>query len=103
MRKSKRWINEIYHVAGNWVKPTSRSEGGTSATYVTIEEHAALKRHKEQEKKAKGKGSKENEKGAKTPDPDGQEKKAYLTIRQTSASYIPCYWKMYALQRGWSE
>jgi hypothetical protein len=68
-------INEIYRVAGNWVKPTSRSEGGTSATYVTIEEDAAQKRCKEQEKKTRGKGADEKEKGAKTPDSEGQEKK----------------------------
>jgi hypothetical protein len=68
-------INEIYRVAGNWVKPTSRSEGGTSATYVTIEEDAAQKRRKEQEKKARNKGTDEKEKGAKTPDSEGQEKK----------------------------
>jgi hypothetical protein len=41
-------VNEISCLAGNWVRPTSRSEGGASATYVTIEEHAAIKRHKEQ-------------------------------------------------------
>jgi hypothetical protein len=58
-------INEIYRVAGNWVKPTSRSEGGMSATYVTIEEDAAQKRRKEQEKRAKGKGSDEKEKTTK--------------------------------------
>jgi hypothetical protein len=41
-------VNEIYRVAGNWVKPTTKLEGGTSATYVTIEEHAAIKHRKEQ-------------------------------------------------------
>jgi hypothetical protein len=57
-------VNEIYRVAGNWVKPTSKLEGGTSATYVTIEEDAAIKRRKEQAEKNKKKsaaGGKEND------------------------------------------
>ncbi len=44
-------------MVGNWAKPTSSLEGGLSATYVTIEEHAAMKRHKEQAEKNKGKTS----------------------------------------------
>jgi hypothetical protein len=48
-------VNQIYQVAGNWVKPTSRIEGGTSATYVTIEEHATLKKQKEKAEKNKAK------------------------------------------------
>jgi hypothetical protein len=44
-------VNDIYRVAGNWAKPMSKLEGGTSATYVTIEEHAAIKRHREQAEK----------------------------------------------------
>jgi hypothetical protein len=61
-------VNEIYRVAGNWVKPTSKLEGGTSATYVTIEEHAAIKRRKEQSEKNKNKaaaGGKQPEAGRK--------------------------------------
>jgi hypothetical protein len=60
-------VNEIYRVAGNWVKPTSKLEGGTSATYVTIEEDAAIKRRKEQTEKNKKKsvaGGKENDEQA---------------------------------------
>jgi hypothetical protein len=45
-------VNQIYQVAGNWVKPTSRIEGGTSATYVTIEEGASLKKQKAKAKQA---------------------------------------------------
>jgi hypothetical protein len=61
-------VNEIYRIAGNWVKPTSKLEGGTSATYVTIEEHATIKRRKEQNEKNKAKGAaeqKESEQGGK--------------------------------------
>jgi hypothetical protein len=57
-------VNEIYRVVGNWVKPTSKLEGGTSTTYVTIEEDAAIKRRKEQTEKNKKKsaaGGKEND------------------------------------------
>jgi hypothetical protein len=50
-------VNEIYRVAGNWVKPTSKLEGGTAATYVTIEEDAAIKRRKEQTEKNKKKSA----------------------------------------------
>jgi hypothetical protein len=51
--KSPVTVNEIYRVASNWVKPTSKLEGGTSVTYVTIEEHVAIKRCKEQADKNK--------------------------------------------------
>jgi hypothetical protein len=64
-------VNEIYRLAGNWVKPTSKLEGGTSATYVTIEEDAAIKRHKEQAEKNKKKsaaGGKENNENTKNKD-----------------------------------
>jgi hypothetical protein len=60
-------VNQIYQVAGNWVKPTSRIEGGTSATYATIEEGASLKKQKEKADKAKAKQA-ASEKG------DGEEK-----------------------------
>jgi len=33
-------VNKIYRVAATWVKPTSRIEGGTAASFVTIEEDA---------------------------------------------------------------
>jgi hypothetical protein len=46
-------VNEIYCIAGNWVKLTSKLEGRTSATYVTIEEHTAIKRRKEQAEKTR--------------------------------------------------
>jgi len=34
--------NDIYSIAGAWVKLTSRIEGGTAATFVTIEEEARI-------------------------------------------------------------
>jgi hypothetical protein len=69
-------VNEVYRVAGNWVKPTSKLEGGTSATYVTIEEHAAIKRHKELTEKNKNKavaGGKQPEVGRKENKKDRSE------------------------------
>ena len=33
--------NEVYRIAGSWVKPVSRIEGGTPATYMTMEEEEA--------------------------------------------------------------
>jgi hypothetical protein len=44
--------NYIYRIAGAWVKPTSRIEGGTAATFVTIEEEARInKKHMDKNKK----------------------------------------------------
>jgi hypothetical protein len=47
-------VNEIYRVAATWVKPTSRIEGGTAASFVTIEEDAKqqAKNNKEKAKQA---------------------------------------------------
>jgi hypothetical protein len=50
-------VNAIHQVEGNWVKPTSRIEGGTSANYVTIEEHATMQVLKEKSEKNKEKQS----------------------------------------------
>ncbi len=36
-------VNDIYWIAGAWVKPTSKPDGGTAATFVTIEEDAKQK------------------------------------------------------------
>jgi hypothetical protein len=61
-------VNAIYQVAGNWVKPTTRIEGGTAATYVTVEDQAALTKQRENAVKIKAKQA-ASEKGdnAKTP------------------------------------
>jgi hypothetical protein len=34
--------NDIYRIAGAWVKPTAKIDGGTAATFVTIEEEARI-------------------------------------------------------------
>jgi hypothetical protein len=49
-------VNDIYRIAGAWVKPTSKPDGGTAATFVTIEEDAkqkgkAARKAKEEKKK----------------------------------------------------
>jgi hypothetical protein len=49
-------VNDIYRIAGTWVRPSSKPDGGTAATYVTIEEEA--KRRVKQEKKIKQKKEK---------------------------------------------
>jgi hypothetical protein len=73
--------NDIYRIAGAWVKPTAKIEGGTAATFVTIEEEARInKRCSEKEKKEKKKAAaaaatahategamEEGEKGQKVP------------------------------------
>jgi hypothetical protein len=65
-------VNEIYRIAGHWVKPNSKLEGGeTSAMYVTIEEHAAIKCHKEQAEKKKNKAAA----GEKQSGKEGQDNK----------------------------
>jgi uncharacterized protein YdaU (DUF1376 family) len=51
-------LNDIYRIAGAWEKPTSKIEGGTAATFVTIEEEARinkkrLDKNKKEEKKKK--------------------------------------------------
>jgi hypothetical protein len=49
-------VNEIYRIAGTWVKPSTKPDGGTAATYVTIEEDAKKKgKQKEKEKAEKKK------------------------------------------------
>ena len=52
-------VNDIYRIAGAWVKPTSKPDGGTAATFVTIEEDAkqkgkAAKKAKEEKKSKHG-------------------------------------------------
>ena len=41
--------NEIYRIAGSWVKPVSRIESGTAATYMTVEEEEVYATTVEQE------------------------------------------------------
>jgi len=46
--------NDFYHIAGAWVKPTAKIEGGTTATFVTIEEEARInKKHNDKFKRKK--------------------------------------------------
>jgi hypothetical protein len=60
------------------VKPTSRIEGGTSETYVTIEEHATLKKQKEKAEKNKAKQA--AEKAASEKGDDEKPKKDRLQL-----------------------
>ncbi len=55
-------VNDIYHIAGTWVRPSSKPDGGTVVMYVTIEEEA--KRRAKQEKKNKAEKRKEKERSA---------------------------------------
>jgi hypothetical protein len=36
-------VNKIYRIAGTWVRPAPKPDGGTAASYVTIEEEAKNK------------------------------------------------------------
>ncbi len=53
-------MKEIYRIAGTWVKPATKPDGGPAAMYVTIEEDARKKG--KQDKKAKAERKKEQEK-----------------------------------------
>jgi hypothetical protein len=53
-------VNDIYRIADAWVKPTSKPDGGTTASYVTIEEDA--KQKSKQDKKDKVERKKEKAK-----------------------------------------
>jgi hypothetical protein len=55
-------VNDIYRITGTWVRPSSKPDGGTAATYATIEEEA--KRRAKQEKKTKAEKRKEKERSA---------------------------------------
>jgi hypothetical protein len=48
-------VNDIYRIAGAWVKPTSKPDGGTAASYVTIEEDAKQKSKQDKRNKAERK------------------------------------------------
>jgi hypothetical protein len=43
--------NNIYRIAGAWVKPTTKIEGGMAATFVTIEEEARINKTRSKKKK----------------------------------------------------
>ncbi len=45
-------VNKIYRVAATWVKPTSRIEGGTAASFLTIKEDAKQQAKKNNKEKA---------------------------------------------------
>jgi hypothetical protein len=59
---------ENCHVAGYWVKPTSRLDGGTSATYVTIKEGTVKQRCKDNYENKKPMAKSEGEQTKKTPE-----------------------------------
>jgi hypothetical protein len=42
-------VNTIYRLAGSWVKPSTRVEGGMVATYVTLEEKNKRKGKKQKQ------------------------------------------------------
>jgi hypothetical protein len=44
-------VNAIYRIAGTWVKPVPRGEGGSAVTYITIEEDAKQQNKKRQQQK----------------------------------------------------
>jgi hypothetical protein len=44
--------NDIYRLAGSWVKPVTKMEGGPGATFVTIEEDAKINKKRNEKLKA---------------------------------------------------
>jgi len=50
--------NNIYRIAGSWVKPATKMEGGPGATFVTIEEDAKLNKKRNEKLKASEKKKK---------------------------------------------
>jgi hypothetical protein len=48
-------VNDIYRVAATWVRPTSRIEGGTAASFMTNEDEATQKAHQRKANKEKAK------------------------------------------------
>ncbi len=58
-------VNEFYKLTGNWVKPSSKEEGGTASSYVTIEEDATW--GKRTPKKGRGGESKKQGDGGRKP------------------------------------
>lgn len=55
-------VNTIYRLAGSWVKPSTRVEGGVVATYVTLEEENKRKGKNKNNRKKQGKDAEEAEK-----------------------------------------
>jgi hypothetical protein len=50
--------NDIYRIAGSWVKPATKMEGGPGATFVTIEEDAKFNKKRNEKLKASEKKKK---------------------------------------------
>ncbi len=46
-------VNEIYRIAGTWVRPAPKPDRGTAASYVTIEEEAKIKQNLPRRQKRK--------------------------------------------------
>ncbi len=46
-------VNEIYWIAGMWVKPSTKPDGGTAVTYVTIKEMPERKENRKKRIKQK--------------------------------------------------
>jgi len=50
--------NDIYRIAGSWVKPATKIKGGTGAMFVTIEEETKINKKKNEKLKASEKKKK---------------------------------------------
>jgi hypothetical protein len=46
-------VNDIYRIAGTWVRPAPKPDRGTAASYVTIEEEAKIKQNLPRRQKRK--------------------------------------------------
>jgi hypothetical protein len=74
-------VNDIYRVAATWVRPTSRIEGGTAASFMANEDEATQKAH---QRKANKEKAKKAARKAVAGGGDGQKK-------QKDLSHIQCF------------
>jgi hypothetical protein len=72
-------VNEIYKMAGSWVKTSTRTDGGIASTFVTIEEEARGKRTRGRNKN----GGPKNEPKTDKPDEEARKPK--------DLSHIECH------------
>jgi len=72
--------NDLYRIAGAWVKPTSKIEGGNTTTFVTIEEEARInkkrnEKHKKDERKKEAAAAAAHSTGGTTKEGEPEQQK----------------------------
>jgi hypothetical protein len=80
--KAPKTPNEVYRLAGSWIKQPTRTESGYAATFVTIKEDA----RRTNKKRNPGKGKPKPQGGGNTDDSSGTGEK-----EQKDLSHIQCF------------